>query len=113
MLGNFSLFSGRLLISFSNQLFRTMLSGTLSKASNGLDPDQDRRFVGLDLGHNCLQRLSADGTSSCPYVCSSVCLSVTFLKFFNLEFMDDRVLKRLCLAWCMYVCPSHLRPYVT
>ena len=27
--------------------------------SNSLDPDQDRRFVGPDLGINCLQRLSA------------------------------------------------------
>ena len=25
-------------------------------ASNGLDPDQDRRSVGPDLGPNCLQR---------------------------------------------------------
>ena len=29
--------------------------------SNSLDPDQARRFVGPDLGQNCLQRLSADG----------------------------------------------------
>ena len=28
--------------------------------SNGLDPDQDRHFVGPKLGPNCLQRLSAD-----------------------------------------------------
>ena len=27
--------------------------------SNSLDPDQDRRSVGPDLGPNCLQRLSA------------------------------------------------------
>ena len=26
----------------------------------GLDPDQDQRSVGPDLGPNCLQRLSAD-----------------------------------------------------
>ena len=32
------------------------------KVSNSLDPDQARSFVGLDLGPNCLQRLSADGT---------------------------------------------------
>ena len=31
--------------------------------SNSLDPDQDRRSVGPDLGPNCLQRLSADDTS--------------------------------------------------
>ena len=28
--------------------------------SNSLDPDQTRRFVGPDLGPNCLQRLAAD-----------------------------------------------------
>ena len=31
--------------------------------SNSLDPDQDRRSVGPDLGPNCLQKLSADDTS--------------------------------------------------
>ena len=31
--------------------------------SNGLDQDQDRLFVCPDLGPNCLQRLSSDGTS--------------------------------------------------
>ena len=30
--------------------------------SNSLDPDQARRFVGPDLGPNCLPKLSADGT---------------------------------------------------
>ena len=28
--------------------------------SNSLDPDQGRRFVGPDLGPNCLQRLLVD-----------------------------------------------------
>ena len=28
--------------------------------SNSLDPDQDRHFVGPDMGPNCLQKLSAD-----------------------------------------------------
>ena len=27
---------------------------------NGLDPDQDRHYVGPDLGSNCLRCLSAD-----------------------------------------------------
>ena len=31
--------------------------------SNGLVPDQGRRFVGPDLGPDCLQRLSADDKS--------------------------------------------------
>ena len=30
--------------------------------SNSLDPDQARRFIGPDLGPNCLPRLSADDT---------------------------------------------------
>ena len=30
------------------------------RVSNSLDIDQARRFVGPDLGPNCLQRLSAD-----------------------------------------------------
>ena len=30
--------------------------------SNSLDPDQARRFVGPDLGPNCLPRLSAEDT---------------------------------------------------
>ena len=30
------------------------------RVSNSLDPDQDRHFVGPDLGPNCLCRLSTD-----------------------------------------------------
>ena len=33
------------------------------RVSNSLDPDQDRRYVGPDLGPNCLQRLSLDDKS--------------------------------------------------
>ena len=32
------------------------------RMSNSLDPDQAQRFVGPDLGPNCLPRLSADDT---------------------------------------------------
>ena len=32
--------------------------------SNSLDPDKDRRAVGLDLGPNCLQWYSADDIKS-------------------------------------------------
>ena len=42
---------------FSNNYFRNIIS-----VSNRLNPDQARRFVGPDLGPNCLQRLSADDT---------------------------------------------------
>ena len=37
---------------FQNQLFRNTI-----RASNSLDPDQDRHSVDPDLGSNCLQRL--------------------------------------------------------
>ena len=33
--------------------------------SNGLEPDQDRRYVGPDLGPNCFQMLSADDKNHC------------------------------------------------
>ena len=33
------------------------------RVSNSLDPDQDRYFVGPDLGPNCLQMLAADDKS--------------------------------------------------
>ena len=40
---------------FSNILYRNTI-----RMSNGFGPDQDRHFVGADLGPNCLLRLSAD-----------------------------------------------------
>ena len=43
-------------------LLKISFRNTIS-VSNGLDPDQARLFVGSDLDPNCLQRLSADGTS--------------------------------------------------
>ena len=47
---------------FQNELFQKSFRNTF-REPNGLDPDQDRRFVGPDLGPNCLQRLSADDKS--------------------------------------------------
>ena len=48
---------------FQNQLFRKKISGTpLECDKNCLDPDQDLLLVGVGLGPNCLQRLSADDT---------------------------------------------------
>ena len=44
-------------INLSENSFRNATSVT-----NSFDPDQARRFVGPDLGPNCLQRLSADIT---------------------------------------------------
>ena len=46
---------------FSQKLtFSKYSFGYTVRASNGLDPDQGRRFVGPDLGPSCLQRLSGD-----------------------------------------------------
>ena len=42
---------------FSKIYFRNTI-----RVSNSLDPDQTRRFVGPNLGPNCLQMLSADLT---------------------------------------------------
>ena len=61
MLGNFSCFC--LLSSadiFSKLSFKKNSFRNTFIVSNDLDPDQDLRFVGPDLGLNCLQRLSAD-----------------------------------------------------
>ena len=59
MMGNFSCFFCRLLTFFKITFSKTSFKNTI-RVSNGLDPDQDRNFVGPNLGTNCLQRLSAD-----------------------------------------------------
>ena len=48
---------------FQNIFFLNLKIPSWIRVSNGLDPDQDQRFVGPDLGPNCLQRLSADDKS--------------------------------------------------
>ena len=45
---------------FSNSTFSKNPFMNTIRVSNNLDPDQDRRCVGPDLGPNCLQRLSAE-----------------------------------------------------
>ena len=47
-------------VSWEDHLYADDL--VINAVSNSLDPDQARRFVGPDLGPNCLQRLSADNT---------------------------------------------------
>ena len=48
--------------SFSkNYIWNTIL------ASNSLDPDQIRGFVGTDLGPNCLRKISTDNTLRLSY----------------------------------------------
>ena len=48
---------------FQIQFFKKNLIRNSIRVSNSLDPDQDRRSVGPDLGPNCLQRVSADNNS--------------------------------------------------
>ena len=55
MLGNFYCTDFFSKLTFSNESF-----WNTTRVSNGLDPDQDRPYVGPDLDPNCLQRLSAD-----------------------------------------------------
>ena len=51
---------------FQNLLFlqKILSRKNTIRVSNSLDPDQDRHFVGPDLGSTCLQRLSAKVTAS-------------------------------------------------
>ena len=64
VLSNFSCFCCRLLTFLKNQLFQKNYFRSTFSVSNGLDQDQDRHSVSLDLGPNCLQRLPADDFSS-------------------------------------------------
>ena len=57
------LFVCRLLI-FSKSTFTKNSFRNTVRVTNSLDPDQAGHFVGPDLGPNCLQKLSADGTWS-------------------------------------------------
>ena len=61
MLSNFSCF---FVVVTSAYLFQNQLFSKNSfRVSNCLDPDQDRHYVGPDLGPNCLLKLSADDKS--------------------------------------------------
>ena len=52
-----------LLLIFSKIHFLKKIFNKTIRDPNSLDPDQARRFVGPDLGPNCLQRISADDIS--------------------------------------------------
>ena len=58
MLGSFSYFLVACCLFFKINFFKKFFQE--HRVSNGLNLDQDRHFVGRDLGPNCLQRLSAD-----------------------------------------------------
>ena len=45
------------------KLFEKKYFRNTTRVSKSLDPDQARRFIGPDLGPDCLQKLSADDTS--------------------------------------------------
>ena len=55
MLGSVSCFQCRLLTFFAKLTFSQKIENTI-RFSKGLDPDQDQRYVGPDLGPNCLER---------------------------------------------------------
>ena len=58
---------------FSKNSFRNTV-----RVSNSLDPDQDRHYVGPDLGHNCLPSLSTDEVTiaiGTKIVCFVICYS--------------------------------------
>ena len=63
LLGNCACFLSSADFFFQNQLLNKNAFRNIIRVSNSLDPDQARRFVGPDLGPNCLQRLSADDIS--------------------------------------------------
>ena len=58
---------------FSNLTFSKYSFRNTIRVSNYLDPDQDRHFVGPDLGSNCLQRLSAEDKSKHSFDCVLFC----------------------------------------
>ena len=64
--------------------------------SNGLDPDQDRSYVGPDLGPNCLQRLSADDKS--PQAREELTVNPSDAKFFYFIISDVPVSSALWSA---------------
>ena len=77
---------------------------TTTRVSNSLDPDQARRFVGPDLGPNCLQMLSAEETSrqrlKSVYdlaqwkIIGHTCIKVQFLFDSNLSRLYLMILKK-------------------
>ena len=60
--------------------------------SNCLDPDQDRRSVGSDLGPNCLQRLSADNKNH--WLQGKRKSSITFIVFIIYQMLKFRKLNQ-------------------
>ena len=74
------------------------------RALNGLDPDQDQRSVGPDMGPNCLQRLSADDKSmACVERVNMADKSLQILFFLILE-MDQHYFLVKTLAWSPVFC---------
>ena len=62
ILGNFACFLSSADFVFKINFFENSFRNT-TRVSNSLDPDEARRFVGPDLGPNCLPMFSADDTS--------------------------------------------------
>ena len=71
---------------FRNNYFRNTI-----RVSNSLDPDQARRFVGPELGPNCLQRLSAEADKG--FYWYIVCVSFACIASFIVMFSKRNIIK--------------------
>ena len=77
------------------------------RVSNGLDPDQDRHFVGPDLGPNCLQRSSADDkfeTELKFWVPTSDSLSTHMWQHKWFGWKISELYLNLLKSWSIFVC---------
>ena len=70
-----------MLLSSTDLFVQNQLFCKYHQIVNSLDPAQDRRFVGPDLGPNCLHSLSADETEGKEIACDGVCfISYIYMK---------------------------------
>ena len=73
---------------FKKKIFRNTI-----RVSNALDPDQDRHFVGPDLGPNCLQRLTIKVSASKERVLKSVFIIYLLLCTYMIRSQYSRDIK--------------------
>ena len=69
--------------------------------SNSLDPDQDRRSVGPDLGPNYLQKLSADNTSRQRVKSTNSTVLVVHSHTVMMNVLSARLIIYLIIRLCM------------
>ena len=90
MMCNFSCYCCCLLTFFQINLFKILSETFAIRMSNSLGPDQDRHYVGPDLGPNCLQRLSAPPAMISFFLCFMLLLfSSDFFKISLFKILSD------------------------